>query len=1028
MYKKLTHVEHILKRPDSYVGTIVPEIEQHWVLKDDKFVLRPIRISPGLLKIFDEVLVNALDQATVHPKKVTRIKISLGETISIENNGPPIPIERHAETGIWTPELIFGHLLTSSNYNDEEERIVGGRNGYGAKLTNVFSKWFRLTVVNEGQQYVQIWKNNMQECSQPVIEKTANRNKVRIEFTPDWNRFGVTFDEMKPVFEKRMWDAAAWTTAKVNDLPVQNFEQYVKMYVGDTPVVKYTSDRWEIYAVNSTNGFQHVSFVNGICTTIGGMHVEHVAQTIITKIREKLKDLTPHQIRQTLGLFIKCTAVNPTFSSQAKTEMTSRALMPIDLKPKFIKDLLDNGVREALESVVSAKAIKELKKNDGIKRATIVGIPKLDDANWAGTQKSDLCTLILTEGDSAKTLAVAGLSVIGRDRFGVFPLRGKLTNVRDATTAKLGANEELNNLKKILGLAHGVQYTNTKSLRYGRVLIMTDADLDGSHIKGLVLNMFQHFWPSLIPHGYVCAMVTPVIKAGPTWFFTEEDYRAAQPVRGAVKYYKGLGTSTSAEAKEYFKQIDRLTVKFEQDPETKKSMTLAFAKDHTDHRKEWLRGHMQNKPPCVPYGKVSTLSVTDFVRRDLANFSVADIHRSIPHFADGLKPSQRKVIYSCLKRRLTSDMKVAQLVGYVAEHTQYHHGEASLQGTIVNLAQNFMGANNLNLLEPSGQFGTRLMGGKDSASARYIFTRLAPQTRTIFDARDDAVLKYVEEDGDKVEPEFYVPIIPMILVNGAEGIGTGFSCTVPPYNPDDIKENILRMLNKQAPKPMTPWFRGFTGKVTLKNETTWTMEGVWKKEGDCIRVTELPPGAWTQDFKEKLEKLDLKYENHSTETGVNFLVETDDPKKLGLTKTIHTSNMYLMTHKGIKKYDTPEEILLDYVELRVLFYKLRKKHLIEELTRCTSILEAKARFVEMVCAEQIKVFRQTVSHLNAQITQHQFPTVEGTHDYLLNIKTYQYTREHSDKLKQEAVKTRTELVELQKMTVTQLWQNNLSEL
>jgi DNA topoisomerase-2 len=373
-------------------------------------------------------------------------------------------------------------------------------------------------------------------------------------------------------------------------------------------------------------------------------------------------------------------------------------------------------------------------------------------------------------------------------------------------------------------------------------------------------------------------------------------------------------------------------------------------------------------------------------------------------------------------------MKVAQLSGYVAEQTQYHHGEASLQGTIVNLAQNFMGANNLNLLEPSGQFGTRLMGGKDAASSRYIFTRLAPQTRTIFDARDDAVLKYVEEDGDKVEPEFYMPIIPMILVNGAEGIGTGFSCTVPPYNPQDIKENILRMLNKQAPKPMTPWFRGFTGKVTLKNETTWTMEGVWKKEGNYIRVTELPPGAWTQDFKEKLEKLDLKYENHSTETGVNFLVETDDPKKLGLTKTIHTSNMYLMTHKGIKKYDTPEEILLDYVELRVLFYKLRKKHLIEELTRRTSILEAKARFVEMVCAEQIKVFRQTVSHLNAQITQHQFPTVDGTHDYLLNIKTYQYTSEHSEKLKQEAAKTRAELIELQKMTVTQLWQNNLSEL
>ena len=1029
MYKKLTHVEHILKRPDSYVGTIVPEIEHHWILRDNKFVLRPIRISPGLLKIFDEVLVNALDQATLHPKKVTRIKISLGETITIENNGPSIPIERHAETGVWTPELIFGHLLTSSNYNDDEERVVGGRNGYGAKLTNVFSKWFKLTVINEGQSYTQIWKNNMQECSAPIIEKTSGRNKVCIEFTPDWSRFGVTFAEMKPVLEKRMWDAAAWTTAKVNDLPVQNFEQYVKMYTGDAPLVKYNAERWEVYVAPSPDGFQQVSFVNGICTTVGGMHVEHVVQTIINKVREKMKDaVTPHQIRQNLWVFIKCTAVNPTFSSQAKTEMTSRALVPIDLKPKFIKDLMENGLRDSLSSVLAAKAIKELKKNDGVKRTTITGIPKLDDANWAGTKKSDQCTLILTEGDSAKTLAVAGLSVVGRDRFGVFPLRGKLTNVRDASTAKIGANEELNNLKKILGLAHGVSYNNTTSLRYGRVLIMTDADLDGSHIKGLVLNMFQHFWPSLVNLGYVCAMVTPVIKAGPTWFFTEEDFKAAAPVRGQVKYYKGLGTSTSAEAKEYFKQIDRLTVQFKPDPKTKESMVLAFAKDRTDHRKQWLQGHMQNKPPVVPYGTINTLSVTDFVHRDLANFSVADIHRSIPHFADGLKPSQRKVIYSCLKKNLTSDMKVAQLAGYVAEQTQYHHGEASLQGTIVNLAQNFMGANNINLLEPSGQFGTRLMGGKDAASARYIFTRLAPQTTKLFDSRDNAVLKYVFEDGDKVEPEFYLPILPMILVNGAEGIGTGFSCTVPPYNPADIKANILRMLSKQMPVPMTPWFKGFTGKVTKKNDTTWTLEGVYKKEGDFIRVTELPPGLWTQDFKEKLEKLELKYENHSTENSVNFLIEKCDVKKLGLTKTIHTSNMYLMTHKGIKKYGSPEEILLDYVELRVLFYKLRKKHLIEELTKRTSILEAKARFVEMVCVEEIKVFKQTVANLNAQITQHKFPTVDGTYDYLLGIKTYQYTLEHSEKLKNEAAKTRAELNELQKTSVTQLWHNNLSEL
>ena len=276
-----------------------------------------------------------------------------------------------------------------------------------------------------------------------------------------------------------------------------------------------------------------------------------------------------------------------------------------------------------------------------------------------------------------------------------------------------------------------------------------------------------------------------------------------------MKYYKGLGTSTSAEAKEYFRQIERLTVAFNSDPKMNESMTLAFAKALADDRKGWLTAHMASPPPGVPYGHVKALSVTDFVRRDLANFSAEDIKRSIPHVADGLKPSQRKVIYACLKKNLTQDMKVAQLGGYVAEQTAYHHGEASLQGTIVNLAQNFVGANNLNLLEPSGQFGTRLAGGKDAASARYIFTRLAPQTRKIFDPADAAVLKYVFDDGQQVEPEHYVPVLPMILVNGAEGIGTGFSCSVPPYDLEVIKHNIRCALDQVEMAPMVPHFKGF---------------------------------------------------------------------------------------------------------------------------------------------------------------------------------------------------------------------------
>ena len=175
-------------------------------------------------------------------------------------------------------------------------------------------------------------------------------------------------------------------------------------------------------------------------------------------------------------------------------------------------------------------------------------------------------------------------------------------------------------------------------------------------------------------------------------------------------------------------------------------------------------------------------------------FSIADCARSIPSLCDGLKPGQRKILFACFKRKLKNEIKVAQLSGYVAEHSAYHHGEVSLQGTIVAMAQNFVASNNINLLLPNGQFGTRNMGGKDCASARYIFTALSPVTRYLFPESDDQVLQYLEEEGQSIEPNHYLPIIPLSLVNGAEGIGTGWSTFIPQHNPRDIVDNIRRLM------------------------------------------------------------------------------------------------------------------------------------------------------------------------------------------------------------------------------------------
>ena len=241
---------------------------------------------------------------------------------------------------------------------------------------------------------------------------------------------------------------------------------------------------------------------------------------------------------------------------------------------------------------------------------------------------------------------------------------------------------------------------------------------------------------------------------------------------------------------------------------------LAFRKDRTEDRKNWLTVHLK-RDPFLDYSQARRrgLKYSDFINKEFILFSQSDCQRSIPHVMDGFKPSQRKVLFACIKRKLNGEIKVAQLAGYIGEHTAYHHGEASLHGTIVGMAQSFCGSNNVNLLTPSGQFGTRRMGGKDAASPRYIFTKLEAITRTVFHPDDDELLNYLNDDGMSIEPEYFMPVIPMVLVNGSDGIGTGWSSSVPNYDPRAIINNIRRMISSQPIFEMTPFYDGFSGEV-----------------------------------------------------------------------------------------------------------------------------------------------------------------------------------------------------------------------
>ena len=824
-------------------------------------------------------------------------------SIKIFNNGRGLPIEIHKEHNMYVPEMVFGHLLTSDNYNDSEKKVTGGRNGYGAKLANIFSTKFVVQTADasKGLKYRQVFESNMSSAREPKIDKYSGDDFTEVTFYPDLAKFGMQSldSDIVSLMMKRVFDIAGSIGEKTKiylngkRLPVKGFKDYCDLYLkafgvdGGVPRVHdKVNDRWEIVVSLSdpkegVGQFQQVSFVNAICTTKGGTHVNHVVDRFLPKLLEKVESKNrggmkpqPFHIKNHLWVFINCLIENPSFDSQTKETLTTKVDQfgsRCDVTDATVNKVLKIGVVEQVVNWIKSKQDQNINKlvkggagSGGSSR--ILGIPKLEDANEAGTRNGDKCTLILTEGDSAKALAVAGLGVVGRDRFGVFPLRGKLLNVRDATYSQTVDNKEVQALMRIIGIDPSKQYESAKGLRYGSVMLMTDQDHDGSHIKGLLINMMHHWWPSLCKmNGFMKEFVTPIVKVTPmttrgggeaTEFFTMVEYeqwkRAHDDGKGfKVKYYKGLGTSTAKEARDYFSNVEKHRIDFKWTSDADgEFIDMAFNKKRADDRKEWINAYEDGV--CVDH-RIKQLGYGDFVNKELVQFSKYDVMRSIPSVVDGLKPGQRKVLFCAFKRNLRSDIKVAQFIGYVSEQSAYHHGEQSLESTIVGMAQDFVGSNNINLLFPSGQFGTRLQGGKDAASGRYIYTRLCNHTRKIFSPSDDALLAYQTEEGQRIEPKWYCPIIPTVLVNGADGIGTGWSTSVPAYDPRDVIDNLRGLLRGRPLRDMAPAYRGFTGSVESNGKGGFEFTGKINVTADgTIEITELPVKTWTQNYKECL--------------------------------------------------------------------------------------------------------------------------------------------------------------------------------
>ncbi|WVQ72377.1 hypothetical protein IAR50_001929 [Cryptococcus sp. DSM 104548] len=1121
VYQKLSQRDHVLKRPDTYIGSVEAITQPMWVLdlESKSMVHRNITFVPGFLKIFDEILVNAADNKINDPSMDT-IKVEIDREkniISVYNNGRGIPVEMHTKENVMIPELIFGHLLAGSNFDDDQKKLTGGRNGYGAKLTNIYSHEFIVETADKsnGKKYKQIFTNNMGTKKPPKItENKKDEEWTKITFKPDLERFSMPSidDDTAALLMKRVYDMAGTVrdlkvTLNGERVKVKNFKQYVEMYlnastnaasdaaggaaISKPPLIyEVAHKRWEVAFALSEGEFKQVSFVNSIATTKGGTHVDMIATQLANKLMDQIKKknkaapVKPFQIKNHMWIFVNAAIENPAFDSQTKENLTLKSSAfgsKCELSEEFVKKVAKTGIIDNVLNWAKFKQDQIMKKTDGSKRSRISGIVKLEDANNAGGKNSKLCTLILTEGDSAKALAVSGLAVVGRDHYGVFPLRGKLLNVREAGHEQIVKNTEIQHIRQILGLKHGQEYKTVDSLRYGHLMIMTDQDHDGSHIKGLIINFLDHFYPSLlrIPE-FLVEFITPIVKV---WkgkqeisFYTMPQYEEWKEEnndgRGwTSKYYKGLGSSTDADARKYFSALDKHRLPFEaMEPEDRLLIDMAFNKKKADDRKEWLR---QFKPGTYLDHAIKSIPISDFVNRELILFSMADNIRSIPSVADGLKPGQRKVLFGCFKRNLTKEIKVAQLVGYISEKTAYHHGEQSLTSTIVGLAQNYVGSNNVNLLSPNGQFGTRLTGGKDSASARYIFTNLPRMTRAIFHPADDGLLNYLIEDGMGIEPDYFLPTVPLVLINGADGIGTGWSTAIPNYNPVDVVNNIRRLMNNEELSPMTPWFRGYKGTIERVDQDKYKVSGTMEKINDTtLEITELPIRKWTQDFKEMLEEMTVgsekvpktvqDYEEHHTVNTVHFKVHMTEKsladaekegldKRFKLTTTLSTGNMVCFDLNGkIKKYSSPEQILEEFYYKRLEFYGLRKQYLADELTKQLDKLANQVRFISMVVENTFVVSKKRKAQLAAELREKNFKPfpkkdkVKGTddpvgqddedeeeegmasdYDYLLGMRLWSLSEEDIEKLNRQRDLKEDELQELLKLSPQDIWNRDL---
>lgn len=889
-YSLLTQAEQCLRNPDMFVGSTNVQRgndqEGHgWSYYFDG-VHVPKYVIPALYKLVDELLVNVTDvyqknkgNQKEDPVKNVWITCDWKEsTITVRNDGSGVPIEKHIKASkqlkrdILCPELVWFEFGSGDNF--EGDRQVGGKNGYGAKLCGVFSERYTVQTCNgNGLAFRKIARENMSIMEDAETRPSNNRAYTSISFKIDLKRFSVNGKKIKTVPR----DTRFAIEQRIQD--VANFMPDVKVFYGPDKTrimpkslkvqakealgkVLFTYEK-ENYFVSvgvrkEEEGSGCISYVNGTFNRFGGRHI----QGVLSQLNWGMQKFDPsnygkaniarHTLARKLLVFASLKkVVNVMYDGQCKDEVKSAVNLKCGISynekehKKYFKAL-----KKVLKDYIAKKRAnsenREAKRSDGEGNNRYVNVEDLVDARHAGGVWSKNCCLYVVEGKSAGRLTC---EMVPNDKNGVLPIRGKMKNAGKCSKAEFNKNKEVCAIKQALGLK---QSTKTpENLRYGKLVIMTDQDSDGYHIRMLLLSMFAMYWPDLLKKGFVWIFETPIVKAkkGARTLNFYDQSKVEEHVESntgwTYKYYKGLGTSTAADAREYYRNKSDLMWKVSGDLNLIKKCMTNTAEAQT-YRK-WIAS---GEKPCE---RLDRGNVEFIVKRQFGNFAFAQNLRKIPHMVDGLLPSMRKVLSYALQyfKDGDNDNIVDRFANRAADKMKYHHGSSNLVGVIVNMASDYVGGTPLPYFFKGGQFASR--HDNAHAAGRYLKTGLLPYVKMLFPPIDMEFYEQQKDEGDVIEPKYLVPIIPTLLVNGHRGgMGVGWASEIPPRKFLDVIRMVKNKLNTPTVAYNAPiHYANFTGTVHEK-----TTEGVWNVDMDNgnITITELPVGFKTDKFVEHVRK------------------------------------------------------------------------------------------------------------------------------------------------------------------------------